>query len=371
MMEMQETERENASHRMIDILNSGALNLAMAIGYRTGLFEAMDFFETPQTLSTLAGKAGLSPRYVKEWLGVMAAGGIVRISSEEDGEERFYMPKAWGDILTRRAGNSNLGVYAQEIPLLTTCAMEAVIQRFTDGEGVGYEHYPRFHAFMSELADAKHRQVLIDRFLPTVDDGRIVRQLTEGARVCDLGCGRGTAILLMAEAFPRSRFTGIDLSQDVLLEAEATARDQGLTNVEFLARDAAELKNANEFDGLFHYVTAFDSIHDQTRPLDALAGARRILTADGAFSMIDIAAKSNLTGNLTHPMGPFLYAVSLLHCLPVGLVDGGAGLGMMWGRERAEEMLARAGFQQVDTLEMPDDPFNLHFFCRKERRSAG
>ena len=91
-----------------------------------------------------------------------------------------------------------------------------------------------------------------------------------------------------------------------------------------------------------------------------------MLVADGLFSMVDIAARSNLGDNLDHSMGPFLYTVSLMHCMPVGLVDGGAGLGMMWGREKAVEMLKAAGFQKVQVLEMPDDPFNLHFFCQKQ-----
>ena len=81
--------------------------------------------------------------------------------------------------------------------------------------------------------------------------------------------------------------------------------------------------------------------------------------------MIDIAAQSDIDGNRNHPMGPFLYTVSLMHCMPVGLVDGGAGLGMMWGRQLAEEMLAQAGFGMVTVMAIPDDPFNLHFFCRK------
>jgi hypothetical protein len=118
-------------------------------------------------------------------------------------------------------------------------------------------------------------------------------------------------------------------------------------------------------EGLFDYVTAFDAIHDQTRPLDVLQGVHHILTPDGRFSMVDIAANSNLADNLAHPMGPFLYTVSLMHCLPVGLVGGGTGLGMMWGREKAVEMLKDARFQRVQVLEMPEDPFNLHFFCCK------
>jgi hypothetical protein len=90
-----------------------------------------------------------------------------------------------------------------------------------------------------------------------------------------------------------------------------------------------------------------------------------MLANGGVLSMVDIAARTELTDNLSHPMGPFLYAVSLMHCMPVGLAGGGAGLGMMWGREMAVDMLNRAGFHHVEVLEMPHDPFNLHFFCRK------
>ena len=81
--------------------------------------------------------------------------------------------------------------------------------------------------------------------------------------------------------------------------------------------------------------------------------------------MIDIAAESDIEGNRHHPMGPFLYTVSLMHCMPVGLMDGGAGLGMMWGRQVAMAMLGQAGFEQVRVMDIPNDPFNLHYYCRK------
>lgn len=81
--------------------------------------------------------------------------------------------------------------------------------------------------------------------------------------------------------------------------------------------------------------------------------------------MVDIAARTNLADNLDHPMGPFLYTVSLMHCMPVGLVDGGPGLGMMWGREKALALLKEAGFENVQVDKIPEDPFNLHFLCIK------
>jgi ubiquinone/menaquinone biosynthesis C-methylase UbiE len=353
------------SERLTTILNFGALNLAMALGYRTRLFDVMDGFELPQTASTIAREAGLNERYVNEWLGVMVSGDIVDLSQSPSGKELFHLPKEHGDLITRRAGNANLGVYTQEIPLLTTCAIEPVFQGFTTGEGVPYQRYPEFHEFMSQLADAKHRNVLVDLFLPSVGEGQLLQRMKSGIRVCDLGCAEGIAIMLMAQAFPKSEFVGIDISEESIRKASADASDKRLSNVSFLNLDAALLKDRRDDLGSFDYVTAFDAIHDQTRPMDALINVHTILREGGLFSMVDIAASSQLLENKDHPMGPFLYTVSLMHCMPVGLVDGGAGLGMMWGRQRALQMLHEAGFKKVQVLEIPDDPFNLHFLCKK------
>ena len=353
------------SQKMTDILNYGAINLAMAIGYRAGLFDAMDSFDSPQTSDCISDKAGLDQRYVKEWLAVMVTAEIVDLSLSEEREALYFLPKQCGDVIARRAGHSNLGVYTQEIPLLTACAMEPVIDGFSTGNGVTYDHYPKFQAFMSQLANAKHRQVLVNKFLPSVDNGRIIRRLKTGIRVCDLGCAEGIALIIMAKSFPQSRFVGIDISPEAIDAARREAHVQQVENLDFILRDAALLEREKELEASFDYVTAFDAIHDQTRPLEVLRGVKYILAPDGLFSMVDIAARSNLADNMTHPMGPFLYTVSLMHCMPVGLVDGGTGLGMMWGREKAVEMLENAGFKGIQVLEMPDDPFNLHFFCHK------
>ena len=351
--------------KLVDILNYGSLNLAMGLGYRLGLFEIMDAAGQPLSIAEICEKKKLDRRYVREWLGVMVCGGIVELVEDARGKARYFLPPDRGDVLTRRAGNANLGVYSQEIPLLTACALERVYQGFLSGEGIPYESYPEFHDFMGELGDAKHRQVLVNTFLPSVDEGRLVEALRQGIEVCDLGCAQGVATVLMARAFPASHFTGIDISAEALDSARAQAAKMGLCNIVFEELDAAELRRPNPFSGRFDYTTAFDAIHDQTRPLEALQGILEILKPGGAFSMIDIAAESDITGNRDHPMGAFLYAVSLMHCLPVGLVDGGAGLGMMWGRQKAVEMLHQAGFGKVTVLEMSNDPFNLHFYCRK------
>ena len=140
---------------MANILNTGALNLAMAVGYRTGLFEAMASFSVPRSAAAIAAQSGLNARYVREWLGVMFTGDVVELVIGEDGIERYLLPPEHAAFLVKSTGNANLAVYTQEIPLLTACAMEPVIRAFQTGEGVPYSVYPRFQAFMSELAQCQ------------------------------------------------------------------------------------------------------------------------------------------------------------------------------------------------------------------------
>ena len=357
-------KQERFAERMTEILNLGALNLALGMGYRLGLFEALAEAGGPIGCAELADRAGVSARYLREWLGVVACGRVVELGRDGAGRETYYLPPEHAAYLIR-GSELNLGVYTQETPLLTVCAQEDVRERFSDGGGVDYDRYKPFRAFMAQLADAKHRDTLVQTFLPSVDDGDLVKRLEQGIEVCDLGCGSGLAALLMARAFPDSRFTGLDFDPDEIAAAESLARKDGLTNLTYLVQDAASVEDVPELAERFDYITAFDAIHDQTRPAEALAGVRYMLKPGGLFSMIDIAAGSDQADNIDHPMGSFLYLVSLMHCLPVGLNDHGAGLGMMWGRQKAVEMLEQTGFSEVAVKEMAFDPFNLHYQCRR------
>lgn len=352
------------SSKLVQILNHGSLNLALGMGYAHKIFDIMDEQDAPLTLEELGKAANLSPRYLLEWMGIMVTGEIIELVTDGTGQDRFYLPKTHGDLLCRRAGSNNLGVYTQEIPLLTSSAMAAVQKGFATGEGVPFSRYPEFQAFMSELSDAKHEQVLIQEFLPSVDKGKVVKRLTAGIRACDLGCGQGVALNLMARAFPSSEFMGIDNHEQAIDKARASARDMGLSNVKYRILDAAALDHEKDLTGQFEYICAFDAIHDQSHPLRALKGVLSMLSPEGIFSMIDIKAESRIQDNMDHPMAPFLYTVSLMHCMPVGLTDNGRGLGMMWGKKRALDLLAQAGFTRVLAQEIPNDPFNIHFLCR-------
>ena len=369
---MSEKKKEAFAAKMVEILNYGALNLGIGTGYKAGLFEVMADIAHPATVDQIAEKAGLHPRYVAEWLGIMATGGIVTITSDDSGksgesdksgEASYLLPPEHAACLTLHSGDANLGVYAQELPLLIRCALGAVEADFSKGEGVPFSAYPEFQAFMGELSDAKHEKLLVEKFVPSVDDGNVMESLQRGIQVCDLGCGEGVALTLMARHFPASTFTGIDNHAEALEAATARARRLGLENIVFINQDAARIEGVEEFKARFDYITAFDAIHDQSHPLEALKGVRYMLKDSGRFSMVDIDADSEVSRNMDHPMAPFLYAVSLMHCMPVGLGDNGMGLGMMWGRQKAAALLREAGFQNVELCRMDYDPFNLHYLC--------
>jgi 2-polyprenyl-3-methyl-5-hydroxy-6-metoxy-1,4-benzoquinol methylase len=352
------------SKRINEILNHGALNLAMAIGYRNQIFDILEDLKKPVTVLEIASASGLHSRYLKEWLGVMVTGKIIELSHASDGEDTYFLPPEHASFLTRKSGSENMGVYTQEIPLLASCAMEAVNRGFKTGDGVAFSRYPDFQRFMAELSNAKHQEVLINHFLPFVDEGQLLDRLNDGIRVCDLGCGHGVAVNLMAGAFPKSKFTGIDNHQESIRNARNAAQEMGLINAVYNVFDAAKIHGEKEFFRLFDYICAFDAIHDQSHPFEALKGIRYMLAPGGMFSMIDIKAGSSLVDNIDHPMGPFLYAVSLMHCMPVGLNDNGTGLGMMWGQEKAKALLSEAGFEHIELTEMEHDPFNLHYLCK-------
>lgn len=141
-------DTKSFQEKMVDILNYGSLNLAMGIGYRTGLFDFLDAMNRPCSLDEICADTNLNRRYVEEWLGVMVCGGIVKLIRENEDQPLFFLPKAHGDLLTHRAGSANLGVYTQEIPLLTACAMEEVSQGFLTGEGIPYTRYTEISGFL-------------------------------------------------------------------------------------------------------------------------------------------------------------------------------------------------------------------------------
>jgi SAM-dependent methyltransferase len=345
---------EAFAERMVDVLNTAALALLTSVGHQVGLFDALAGLPAA-TSRQIADAAGLNERYVREWLGAMVTGRVIEYNPAG---AIYTLPPEHAAWLTRAAGPNNLAISAQYIPLLASVE-EPIVTCFRDGGGVPYSAYPRFQRLMAEDSGAVHDAALIDTILPLVP--RLVERLHAGLDAADVGCGRGHAINLMARAFPNSRFSGYDFSEEGIAAGREEAARLGLTNTQFEARDVATLDLHSQYD----LITAFDAIHDQARPAEVLRGIAEALRPDGTFLMVDIGASSDVGENLDHPMGPFMYTVSCMHCMTVSLALGGAGLGAMWGEQTARRMLAEAGFASVEVKRIDGDLFNYYYVATK------
>ncbi|MCB0005638.1 MAG: class I SAM-dependent methyltransferase [Anaerolineales bacterium] len=339
--------------QMLGVLNNAAIALMTSIGHQTGLFDALSTLP-PATSSEIAASAGLNERYVREWLGAMVTGGVV---SYDAAAGQYDLPAEHAMWLTTAAGKNNFSLMAQFVPMLGAVE-ERVLHSFRHGGGAQYEEYPHFHQIMAEVSGATYADALTGTTLGLVPG--ITERLAAGIQVADIGCGSGRAINLMAEAFPNSQFIGYDFSGEAIAAGRAEAARLGLANARFEVKDAATLSDQNRFD----FVTAFDAIHDQAQPARVLAGIADALKEDGIFLMVDIAAHSDVHGNLDHLAGPLMYTISCMHCMSVSLGQDGAGLGAMWGEQTATRMLAEAGFGQVEVKRIEEDLFNSYYVAR-------
>ena len=350
--ELDQAKAEEFAGQMLSVLNGAALALMTSIGHQTGLFDTMAGLP-PATSQQIADAARLNERYVREWLDAMVVG---RIVVYDPANGTYALPPEHAASLTRAAGPDNLAMITQYIPLLGNVE-ESVIESFRNGGGVSYSAYPRFQQLQAEETSRVLDATLIDTTLPLVPG--LVDRLRAGINVADVGCGHGHAVNLMAQAFPNSRFTGYDFSDEGINAGKVEAEHMGLKNAHFEAKDAATLDTSGEY-GL---ITAFDVIHDLAQPAKVLKKIFDALRSDGTFLMVDIAASSNVNENIEHPLAPALYTFSVMHCMTVSLEQDGEGLGTVWGEQRARQMLADAGFTRVEVKQVPGDILNNYYLA--------
>jgi len=352
--ELDTAKAEAFAGQMIGHLNGAALVLLTSVGHQTGLFDTMAGMR-PATSHQIAETTGLNERYIREWLAAMVTG---RIIEYDPAHGTYRLPAEHAAALTRAAGPDNLATLAQFIPLFGNVE-EQLIHSFRNGGGVPYSAFSTFQQLMSEESSRVFDATLVDVTLPLISG--MPKRLQAGIDVLDVGCGAGHAINLMAQAFPDSRFTGYDFSEEGVAAGRAEAAEWGLANARFNVKDVSTLAEPASYD----LITAFDAIHDQAQPTGVLKAIADALKPDGVFLMVDIAASSNLHENLDHPLAPMLYAVSTMHCMTVSLALDGEGLGTMWGEQLARQKLAEAGFTNVEAKQVAGDIMNHYFIATR------
>jgi 2-polyprenyl-3-methyl-5-hydroxy-6-metoxy-1,4-benzoquinol methylase len=283
---------------------------------------------------------------VREWAYNQAAARLV-VADTEASPERFSLsPEAVAVLATPDHPAFGVGMF-HRFPQ-TMAALEAMPESFRTGLGHDYDsHGPEGAVGIERSFEPWNRHHLIPTVLPALDG--VLDRLRSGITVADVGCGAGGAVLLMAEAFPQSRFVGYDISQYALERAEHRRREAHADNVRFVDPRVEPLPA----DGSVDFVTTFDCIHDMTDPQGMIHSIAASLAPGGTWLLVDIKGRETFAENVAkNPMAPLMYGISVLSCMSSALSEpGGAGLGTLGLPEsRAREMAAAAGLTQFRTL---------------------
>lgn len=356
-VDFNEARAEAFAGNLLSTLNNGALCLMISIGHRTRLFDIMRNM-LPATSKEVAAAAGLSERYVREWLNTMVCARIVKY---EPIAGRYTLPAEHAAYLTRAAGSDNMSLHFQHIGVLAGVE-DDIVECFQRGGGVHHDKFPRYQAVMAEDSAVSVLSMLESRVLPLVPG--LVDRLRQGAYALDIGCGSGRIMNQLAALFPESRFYGIDVSQEAITQARAESVRRGLNNVEFIPKDVTDFDETAPI-AAYDLTTTFDAVHDQARPLAVLKGINRSLKSDGVYLMQDTKSSRYVERNVDHPLGVFLYTTSCMHGMTVSLAAGGEGLGTMWGEETTRDYLERAGFRSIEIHRLPHDVQKSWYVVRK------
>jgi SAM-dependent methyltransferase len=337
------------------VLGDGTAAITMimaALGDRLGLFRALA--AGPATAGELAARAGIAPRYAREWLAAMAAAGYLRY---EPAAERFTLPAAHLPVLALDDTPASLGGVLQWL-LGVVPTLDRIGSAFRTGAGVPPSAYgPDLLPAIERLSGPWYANALVPVWLPHVP--AVEAALRAGADVADVGCGGGRALLALAGAFPRSRFTGFDASPGQIERARANAAAAGLADrVAFEVRDAA-----TGLPGAYDAVFTFDVVHDAPDPAGLLRAIAAALRPDGTCVCLEMRCGETLADNL-HPLGALYYGVSTLYCLSVSLAGGGPGLGSFGlPPRRLAALCAEAG---LTVRRLPiDDPLGILYEVRR------
>jgi 2-polyprenyl-3-methyl-5-hydroxy-6-metoxy-1,4-benzoquinol methylase len=322
----------------------GAVTAGMVhLGDQLGLYEAMKRAGSPLTTAELAARAGLHERWVREWAYNQAASNLIEV----DDEQRFSLsPEAEAVLASPDHPSFGMGMF-HRLPQ-TMQSLVRVRDSFVTGVGHDFDSYgPEGAVGIERSFEPWNNVFLVPTVLPALDG--VVDRLTSGARVVDVGCGAGGAVLLMAAAFPKSSFVGFDISRYALARADEKKAEAGVTNATFCDPRDSPMPT----DHSVELVTTFDCIHDMTHPQQMMESIRAALADDGTWLLVDIKSLDTFEQNVRkNPMASLMYGISVLSCMSSALSEpDGAGLGTLGlPASKAREMAEEAGFTRFRKL---------------------
>ena len=323
----------------------------VVIGEKLGLYKALA--SGPMTAAALATKTHTDERYVKEWLASQAAGGYV---TYDPATHRFSLTEEQAFTLANEDSPAYLpGAF--ELALGSLAAVPRISDAFRSGAGMGWhEHEDAVFHGCEKFFRPGYVANLVSAWIPALDG--VKSKLEAGARVADVGCGKGASTLLMTQSFPKSRFFGFDYHSKSIDAARESAQRQGLSG-----RVSFETAPAKAFPGKdYDLVTVFDCLHDMGDPVGAAAHVRKSLAKDGTWMIVEPFANDQLKDNL-NPLGRVYYSFSTLLCTPCSRSqEVGLCLGAQAGEKRIGQVVNAGGFTRFRRA--TETPFNIVFEAR-------
>ena len=322
----------------------------VVIGDKLGLYKALA--TKPMTSAELATSTNTDERYIREWLASQAASGYV---TYDEAAGRFSLSEVQAFTLSDEDSPAYLpGAF--EFALGTLAAVPRMTEAFRTGAGIGWGEHDEgvFHG-CEKFFKAGYTANLVNSWRPALKG--VTQKLEAGARVADVGCGKGASTLLMARAFPNSSFVGFDYHDASVMGARESAQRQGLSNVTF------EVAAAKAYPGKdFDLVAVFDSLHDMGDPVGAAEHVLASLKPDGSWMIVEPYANDDLKDNL-NPVGKIYYSFSTLLCTPCSRSqEVGLCLGAQSGEARMREVVTAAGFKHFSRA--TETPFNIVYEAR-------
>jgi SAM-dependent methyltransferase len=333
---MQRDTRIQLQQRMLDEAATAVRSLTIAIGVRLGLYEAMagEGWVTPEQL---ASATGTNEVYLREWLHAQVSGGYVE---HDSGSDAYQLPDEHTAVLAEPGSDVyGLGFFPVLQYLFGT--EDRLVDAFRTGEGVAWPaRGPGFDQSMGRFFQPSYERHLVQRWLPALDG--VAAKLESGATVADIGCGEGFSTLIMAKAFPRSRFVGFDYSAEPIAHASALAAQQGLAE-----RVRFQVAAADTYpEGPYDLVTFFNCLHDLGDPDAAAKQVLKSLAPGGTWMIVEPNAAAEIAAN-SHPAGRLFLSLSVVMCLPVAVAQKGPrALGNHAGEAALRDIALTAGFSQ-------------------------
>jgi SAM-dependent methyltransferase len=339
--------------KMLGDFGAAANAALIKVGDRLGLYKVLAA-KGPMTSQQLAEASSTTERCVREWLSAQAASGYVEYDPTSG---KFSMLPEQAMVFADEDSPYFMGAVGDMMSALILDEPK-ISEAFKSGKGVGWnERSECLFCGTARFFRTTYRHQLVQEWLPVLDG--VVDKLTRGAAVADIGCGQGISTMLMAKAFPASRFYGFDAHPGSVDSARAAAECEGLGERVSFATATAKMVPANGYD----LVCFFDCLHDMGDPAGALRHVRQTMADDGTCMLVEPFANDRLEDNFTS-VGRLFYAASTMVCTPASMAqEAGLALGAQAGEARLREVAKQGGFTRFRRA--TETPFNLVLELKK------